>query len=427
MPCAATGLYIYFPSDPHSLENAAKMLHKAMRGFGTKDSQLIRVLAHRTPQQIQGITEIFDREFGGGKTLVEWIQNETSGDFKRLLVNLLTPAAERDAQMIYKAMKGIGTDDNELREILVTRSAASIRKMSEAYEAKYDKKLADAIAGETTFNYKLLTVALTDRAVFIAERLQDAVKNAGTDDDRLARILSSIPRSNARGLSFTTNYADHFHEGWAAELEDDFSMPDLQAVKAAYLQLTGKDLVKVVKKETSGNYQRLCLNLLASPDEMAAEKFHEAFSGAGTNDDLLIELFCTYSNSRLQAIKIAYEKQYGKSLEDGLRKETSGDYLKLMLDLCRPRAAKVAESCRQAMEDVGTQDERLVTNLVGRSRHMLRAVSVAYEQEYGKPLKKAIRSETSFWYKRALSYFIDQAEEQTHFVHPSHLLRVRDL
>ena len=43
-------------------------------------------------------------------------------DFKDALVAMLVPPAENDARTLYEAMKGLGTDEAKLNEILISRN-----------------------------------------------------------------------------------------------------------------------------------------------------------------------------------------------------------------------------------------------------------------------------------------------------------------
>lgn len=38
-----------------------------------------------------------------------------------------------------------------------------------------------------------------------------------------------------------------------------------------------------------------------------AKEIHEAMSGVGTDEDVLIEVFCTMTNNELRTIRVAYE------------------------------------------------------------------------------------------------------------------------
>jgi len=65
----------------------AKVLHKAMKGMGTNDSTLIRVVVTRTEIDMQYIKAAYYQQYH--KTLVEAIHSETSGHYRTFLESLV--------------------------------------------------------------------------------------------------------------------------------------------------------------------------------------------------------------------------------------------------------------------------------------------------------------------------------------------------
>jgi annexin A7/11 len=102
-----------------------------MRGFGTNEDGLINVLCHRTNEQRQEIALTYKTHFG--KDLVENIKSETSGNFQKLLVALLTPTTMYYVEEMHNAMSGLGTDENVLIETLCTMSNNDIEFIKELY------------------------------------------------------------------------------------------------------------------------------------------------------------------------------------------------------------------------------------------------------------------------------------------------------
>jgi annexin A7/11 len=91
----------------------------------------LNVLCRRTNAQRQEIAKIFKTNFG--KDLIENIKSETSGNFQKLLVALLTPTTMYYAKELHRAMSGLGTDENVLIETLCTLSNGEIEAIKEAY------------------------------------------------------------------------------------------------------------------------------------------------------------------------------------------------------------------------------------------------------------------------------------------------------
>lgn len=57
----------------------------------------------------------------------------------------------------------------------------------------------------------------------------------------------------------------------------------------------------------------------------------------------------------------------------------------------------------------------------------IREMMEQYQKKYGKSMEKATRSETSFWYRRALVYAIRMASEPVVLVPQNQLVRLRDV
>lgn len=61
------------------------------------------------------------------------MKSELSGHFKDCALALLIPSADYEAGFLNSAMKGFGTDERLLIQILCTKDASEIKTLSEAY------------------------------------------------------------------------------------------------------------------------------------------------------------------------------------------------------------------------------------------------------------------------------------------------------
>lgn len=155
-----------------------------------------------------------------------------------------------------------------------------------------------------------------------AETLRKAMKGFGTDEKAIIQVLANRPNQQRLeiGVQFKTLY--------------------------------GKDLVKDLKSETSGRFEDLLVAMMTPLPQFYAQEIHDALAGIGTDEDTLIEVFCTMNNHELRTIRHAYESSmyfgaqswavvlncfflvYGKSMEDDLIGDTSGTFRRLMVSLC---------------------------------------------------------------------------------------------
>ena len=101
--------------------------------------------------------------FNHQKNLVSVIENEISGDlkklFKRILYGLLSPS-EYFARQINGAVKGIGTNDTQLIRSIVSRMDEDMKMIKKYYKKLFGKEMAEDIKGDTSGNYQKLLLAL---------------------------------------------------------------------------------------------------------------------------------------------------------------------------------------------------------------------------------------------------------------------------
>uniref|UniRef100_A0A670ZTC3 Annexin n=1 Tax=Pseudonaja textilis TaxID=8673 RepID=A0A670ZTC3_PSETE len=109
----------------------AEALKTAMEGLGTDETTVIEILTGRSNAQRQLIAEEFKSYTG--KELKDALKEDTSGDFGRALVALVTPPAEFDAEQINRTVRGVGTNETALIEIVASRNSQQIRDISQVY------------------------------------------------------------------------------------------------------------------------------------------------------------------------------------------------------------------------------------------------------------------------------------------------------
>uniref|UniRef100_A0A671RJP2 Annexin n=1 Tax=Sinocyclocheilus anshuiensis TaxID=1608454 RepID=A0A671RJP2_9TELE len=294
----------------------------------------------------------------------------------------------RDVEVLRKAMKGFGTDENAIIELLGTRSNKQRVPLKAAYKTTYGKDLVSDLKSEVKGDFEDLVLAMLKApAHFDASELKEAISGAGTDEACLIEILSS--RSNAEILEINKVY------------------------KAEY----GKSLEDAISSDTSGHFRRLLVSLSqGNRDEketvdislakQEAQKLHAAGENkVGTDESQFNAILCARSKPHLRQVFHEYQQMCGKDIEKSICSEMSGNVesgMVAVVKCIKNTAAYFAERLHKAMQGVGTKDRTLIRIMVSRSEVDMLDIRQEYLRQYGKSLYTAISGDTTGDYKKLL-------------------------
>ncbi|XP_046398086.1 annexin B9-like isoform X2 [Ischnura elegans] len=293
----------------------AEALRKAMKGLGTDEKAIIQVLAKKSNMQRQEIANQFKALYG--KDLIKDLKGELSGRFEDLVLACVTPLPQFYAKELHDAMSGVGTDEACLVEILATSSNHYINVIRSTYKAMYGKDLERELGGETSGHFRRLLVSLCQ-----GRRDENPVVNPGIcAEDARALLKAGEKKWGTDESTFNAILATR-------------SFPHLHQLMVDYERLSGHSLEKAIKKEFSGDIEEGLLAIVKSAADRSkffAERLHKAMAGFGTKDRTLIRIIVTRSEVDLGDIKAEFHRAYGKTLEDFISGDTSGDYKKMLL------------------------------------------------------------------------------------------------
>lgn len=108
-----------------------------------------------------------------------------------------------------------------------------------------------------------------------------------------------------------------------------------QELKKEYKELFDSDLENDISKKLNGKFKKTILGLWDIPSDFDARNLYKSIRKIGTNQETLIEIICTRSNSELKLIKESYLKLFNEDLEKQLNQVLNGNLQKLLLTLLK--------------------------------------------------------------------------------------------
>uniref|UniRef100_A0A3Q3G7Q6 Annexin n=1 Tax=Labrus bergylta TaxID=56723 RepID=A0A3Q3G7Q6_9LABR len=280
-------------------EADAQRLRGAMKGTGTDEAAVTEVLSHRTIAQRQRIKEVFKQAVG--KDLADELSSELSGNFRSVVLGLLMLPPVYDAYELKYAMKGAGTEEAALIDILASRSNAEVKAINAFYKKEYGKSLEDAVCGDTSGMFQRVLVSL------LTEIYEAGEARWGTDEVKFLTVLCVRNQKH------------------------------LLRVFEEYKKISGREIEDSIKREMSGCLEDVFLAIvkcIRNKPAFFAERLYKSMKGLGTTDSVLIRIMVARAEIDMLDIKAEFLKMYGKTLHSFIKGDTSGDYRKILLELC---------------------------------------------------------------------------------------------
>ncbi|KAI1709710.1 annexin domain-containing protein [Ditylenchus destructor] len=300
----------------------AEILRKAMEGFGCDKDTIVQVLCARSNAQRQQIAREFKVLYK--KDIKKELKSELSGAFEELILALMETPVHFICHQLRKAMKGVGTRENVLVEVLISHSNEEIKEIKHEYYRLFDKKLDKDIIGETSGEFQRLLVCLL---------------SAGRDETRHTDNYKA--ESDARLL----------YEAWkkkcAITEEVDFikmlttqNFDQIRLLFFKYNQIAGHPIESAIETQFRGGDTRDALLALARRIRNRTayfagqlDKYTEGI--LGTRDTDLIRVIVSRSEIDLVDIKMEFNRLQGVPLERALGDSCSGAYKDALIALVK--------------------------------------------------------------------------------------------
>ncbi|KAL5269883.1 hypothetical protein ACHWQZ_G003377 [Mnemiopsis leidyi] len=296
-----------------------------------------------------------------------------------------------DVENLKNAMKGWGTNEQTIIDILTHRSYNNRLKIGTLYQATYSDSLWEDIKSETSGDFRTALKALVlTEARFFAEEMRNAMRGWGTNEDTLLLCLMLTVNDHLTVQGMKDYYQSIYDRNLQDDIEDETGTPfkeflvevlnrpkfnesaeldeiavtaDLSDIQEFIEDKKVLDIVYLVTTRSLSHlamlqekyYQSEGIELIETLDEISdhhvrdglisfmsvatdfyrycADELHNAMDGHGTEEGVLTRIIATRADKDLATIKDMYFEMFGETLSKAVQDDTSGDYEKTLISL----------------------------------------------------------------------------------------------
>ncbi|KAG1334572.1 Annexin-like protein RJ4 [Cocos nucifera] len=199
-------------------------------------------------------------------------------------------------------------------------------------------------------------------------------------------------------------------------------------IRDAYAQAYGEDILKVLEKELTRDFEKAVLLWMLDPPERDAVLANEALKKWSPRNRALIEIAVARTSDETFAVRRAYHARFKRSLEEDVAVHTSGDFRKLLvplvssyryegLEVNASLAKSEAKILHEKINDKDYGNEEIIRILTTRSKAQLLATFNDYNNEFGHPINKLLVPLVSSYRYEGLEVNASLAKSEAKILH----------
>ncbi|GMI70176.1 ANNEXIN 8, annexin 8 [Hibiscus trionum] len=292
-----------------------------------------------------------------------------------------------DAEALYKACKGWGTDEKAIIDVLGRRNAAQRRQIRFAYQELYKEDLVRRLERELTGDFEKAVYRWildpADRDAVLAH-----VELRKSSDEHPVLVEISCTRSSEELLSIRRAY----HARYKRSLEED-----------VYDNTKGDTRKLLIGLVSAIRYEGQKINKRQAKYE--AKQLHEAIKDKKLNNDEVIRIFTTRSKLQLQLTFNLYREEQGTSITKNLPNKSKNEFIETLRITvrCFKDPKKYFEKVlRNSIQRLGTDEDALTRVIVTRAEKDLKEIKELYYKRNSVRLDEAVDKDTRGDYKDML-------------------------
>uniref|UniRef100_A0A8B9HWF3 Annexin n=1 Tax=Astyanax mexicanus TaxID=7994 RepID=A0A8B9HWF3_ASTMX len=244
-----------------------------------------------------------------------------SGSLENVILGLMKTTTEFDASELRASMKGLGTDEESLIEMVCSRSNEELVEIKRVYKEMFKKELEKDVAGDTSGDFAKLLLALVQAR---REEPGNVVDYEKIDNDARALYEAGVKRKGTDVITWINIFSER-------------SVPHLRKVFERYNSYSPYDIKESIRKEVKGDLEKSFLTLVESFENKQlyfASRLNEAMKGKSVKEKVLTRILVSRCEVDLMKIRSEFKRHFSKSLYQTISEQTKGDYQRALLNLC---------------------------------------------------------------------------------------------
>jgi annexin A7/11 len=291
----------------HDSSSVLENLHEALDDK-EGESIIISILCSKSNSDLQKLKKDYENKYN--ENLEEKLNKKLKSKLKDLIQALLQDPIEYDANEIFKAVDGLGTDDDALIEIISSRSQDHLKDVSKKYFETRKVTMENDIKNDTSQAYGRLITQMSK-----GERSENPYPNIND----IKKICSELKGEKNKKLDKDI-FVKYFSQ---------CSNSELIMIYKIFEKENGKNLLDFINEKfgaDSRNLYKAIFSYLANPIKYFTERIH-------TWKDKIVIRNIVSQRDNLKEIKEEYKKLYDKNLEDDIKEKTKDGFQKALLNL----------------------------------------------------------------------------------------------
>uniref|UniRef100_A0A671MRA2 Annexin n=1 Tax=Sinocyclocheilus anshuiensis TaxID=1608454 RepID=A0A671MRA2_9TELE len=288
-------------------------------GLSIDEQKIIEILTKRSCSQRSEIALEYEKR--AKKDLVGALKGALSGSLEHLILGLMKSTAQYDASELKSSMKGLGTDEESLIEMVCSRNKEELMEIKKVYREMFKKELEKDVSGDTSGDFAKLLLALVQAK---RDEPSNMVDHEKIDNDARSLYEAGV---NRKGTDVST---------WIS-IFSERSVPHLQKVFERYKRYSPYDIKESIRKEVKGDLEKSFLTLVECMENKHlyfASRLNDAMKSKSVKDKVVTRIIVSRCEVDLMKVRTEFKRNFGKSLYQTILEHTKGDYQRALLNLC---------------------------------------------------------------------------------------------